>query len=57
MTQCLNNNICIIGVQEEGGGGGGGGGEGGGRKGTDNLSDEIIAENLPVLGKETNIQI
>ena len=41
------SNIHIIGVPEEEERG----------KGAENLSEEIIAENFPNLGKETNIQI
>ena len=42
-----NSNICIIGIKEEEEKG----------KGSENLFEEIITENFPNLGKETNIQV
>jgi len=41
-----HNNVHIIGIP---------GGKKGEKKGTENLFEEIIAENFPYLGKETEI--
>ena len=41
-----HNNICIIGIPGEEG-----------KRGSENISEEIAAENFPNLGKETDIQI
>lgn len=51
---CKCNNIHIVVVPE---GGGGGGGKRRRKKQTENLFEEMIAENLSNLGKEKDLQI
>ena len=46
LSNMIKYNIHIIGIPEEGR-----------EKGAENLFEEIIAENFPIMGKDTEIQI